>query len=338
MPPTALAINGFGRIGRLVLRALVESERTDLQVVAINATRDPETLAHLLRYDSVHGRFAAEVVAQKNALVVNGTEIALSSLRTPEDLNWQATGTEIVLECSGAFRTRKALSVHLQRGAKRVLLSAPAKTPEQVDRTIVWGVNHDTLTAQDQLVSAASCTTNCLAPMAAVLDDTFGLRRGFMTTVHAYTADQRLVDGSHDDLARGRAAATAMIPTTSGAASSIGAILPNLAGKLDGVALRVPVACVSLTDLVAELNRTATVEEVNQAFHQAAAGRLKGILALAPAPLVSVDFIHDPHSAILDPQATRVVEGSLVRLAAWYDNEWGFACRMLDLAAGLGRL
>ena len=338
MSSACLAINGFGRIGRLTLRALVESGRTDLRVVAINGTKDPETLAHLLRYDSVHGRFAAEVAVKKNALVINGAEIALTAEREVKNLNWHAAGAELVLECSGAFRTRETLTPHLTQGAKRVVLSAPAKSADEVDRTVVWGINDQTLTAEDRLISAASCTTNCLAPLAAVLDETFGLRRGFMTTVHAYTADQRLVDGSHNDLARGRAAATSMIPTSSGAALSIGAILPNLAGKLDGVAVRVPVACVSLTELVAELEKSATVEEVNHAFQQAAEGKHKAILAVAPASLVSADFIGDPHSAVLDPQATRIVEDTLVRVAAWYDNEWGFACRMLDLAAAVANL
>ena len=344
MTATPIAINGFGRIGRLVLRALVESGRADLRVVAINGTADPETLAHLLTYDSVHGRFSAEVVAEKNGLVVAGEKIQLYAERDPQKLNWKDTGAQIVLECSGAFRTRDALSIHLKQGAERVILSAPASDPARdVDKTIVWGVNHQDLQSQDKLISAASCTTNCLAPLAMVLDEAFGITRGFMTTVHAYTADQRLVDGTHKDLARGRGAATSMIPTSSGAAQSIGVILPNLAGKLDGVAVRVPVACVSLTDLVAELNdefasADAGIEQVNQAFHEASAGRLKGILRIAPAPLVSADFIHDPHSAIFDPYATRLVGNKMVRVAGWYDNEWGFACRMLDLAAGVARL
>ncbi len=331
--PATLAINGFGRIGRLVLRALTESGRDDLVVVAINDLGPVETNAHLLRFDSVHGRFPFEVTAGPDWIDAGRGPIRVSAQRDPVALDWR--DVDIVLECTGIFTDADKARVHLDRGAGRVLVSAPSKG---ADRTVAFGVNHDSLTADDRIVSNASCTTNCLAPVAKVLHDTVGITRGFMTTIHAYTGDQPTLDTLHSDLYRARAAALSMIPTTTGAARAVGLVLPDLAGKLDGMAIRVPVPNVSAVDLIANMARDTSVEEINAALNAAAEGPLKGILGVTRHPNVSADFNHDTHSSVVALDQTRVMEGRMARVLAWYDNEWGFACRMLDTAAIMARL
>lgn len=330
-----VAINGFGRIGRLVLRALVESGRSDIEVVAINDLGSAEANAHLLKYDSVHGILPAEVSVEGDSMVVGDKRIKVIAERDPTKLPWADMKVDIVAECTGIFTDKDKAKVHLDAGAKRVLVSAPSKG---ADLTVVYGVNHDKLTADHTVVSNASCTTNCLAPVAWVLNETFGLHHGFMTTIHAYTGDQRTVDTLHKDLYRARAAAMSMIPTSTGAAKAVGLVLPELQGKLDGVAVRVPTANVSLVDLKVVLGKTVTVDDVNAAIKEAANGRLKGILGYNELPLVSIDYNHNANSSTFDAPGTKVLEGNFVRVMSWYDNEWGFSNRMLDTAVAMGKL
>ncbi|SNS89326.1 glyceraldehyde-3-phosphate dehydrogenase (NAD+) [[Luteovulum] sphaeroides subsp. megalophilum] len=328
-----VAINGFGRIGRNVLRAIVESGRTDIEVVAINDLGPVETNAHLLRYDSVHGRFPAKVTSGDDWIDVGRGPIKVTAIRNPAELPW--AGVDVAMECTGIFTTKEKAAAHLQNGAKRVLVSAPC---DGADRTIVYGVNHETLTADDMVVSNASCTTNCLSPVAKVLHDAIGIAKGFMTTIHSYTGDQPTLDTMHKDLYRARAAALSMIPTSTGAAKAVGLVLPELKGRLDGVSIRVPTPNVSVVDLVFEAARDTTVEEVNAAIEAAARGPLKGVLGYTTEPNVSSDFNHDPHSSVFHMDQTKVMEGRMVRILSWYDNEWGFSNRMADTAVAMGRL
>ena len=328
-----VAINGFGRIGRNILRAVLESGRTDIEVVAVNDLGPVETNAHLLRFDSVHGRFPFEVTTGEDWIDVGRGKIRVTALRNPADLPW--SDVDIVLECTGIFNSKEKCLPHLENGSKRVLISAPG---EGADRTIVYGVNHATLTAADIVVSNASCTTNCLAPVAQVLNDAIGIKRGFMTTIHSYTGDQPTLDTMHRDLYRARAAALSMIPTSTGAAKAVGLVLPELKGKLDGVAIRVPTPNVSAVDLVFEASRETTVAEINDAIRSAANGRLKGVLGLTDRPNVSSDFNHDPHSSVFHMDQTKVMDGTMCRILSWYDNEWGFSNRMADTAVAMGKL
>lgn len=328
-----LAINGFGRIGRNVLRALYESDMHKyIQLVAINDLCDLDSNAYLLRHDSVHGRFHGAVSTENNHLVVNGDRIRVCAERNPADLPWKELGVDIALECTGFFATREKASAHLAAGAKKVLISAPAG--KEVDATIVYGVNHNILKASDTVVSNASCTTNCLAPLVKPLHQAIGIKRGLMVTIHAYTSDQRLTDSFHPDLHRSRAAAQSMIPTKTGAAAAVGLVIPELAGKLDGYAIRVPVINVSVIDLTFESARTTSVEEINQIMKTAAHGELKGILDYNEEPLVSVDFNHCPASSTFDATQTRLIDG-LIKVVSWYDNEWGFSNRMLDVVKAM---
>ena len=333
--PTRVAINGFGRIGRLVLRAIHERSRRDIEVVAINDLGSIETNAHLLRYDSVHGPFPGRVRATRTGLNFGRGTVPVLAVRDPANLPWGKLKVDVALECTGLFTKREAAGKHLEAGAKRVLISAPA-TGEDI--TVVMGVNHKRLRKSHRIISNASCTTNCLAPVAYVAHRAFGIQRGFMTTIHSYTGDQRIHDTLHDDLRRARAAAHNMIPTSTGAAKAVGLVLPDLAGKLDGTAVRVPTINVSLVDLTFVPNKRATVEGINKAMIKAAEGPLKGILATTDAPLVSSDFNHNPASSIFDLAETQVIEGRFVRVLSWYDNEWGFANRMADVASILGKL
>jgi glyceraldehyde 3-phosphate dehydrogenase len=328
-----IGINGFGRIGRCTLAHIAESARNDVEVVRINATGPIETNAHLLKYDSVHGRFAGSVRVKGDTLDLGRGPIKVMSTYDPEALDWD--GVDVVLECTGKFNARDKAAVHLARGARRVLVSAPAKN---ADATIVYGVNHRSLTDAHKVVSNGSCTTNCLAPLAKVLNDTVGIERGIMTTIHSYTGDQPTLDRRHDDLYRARSAAMAMIPTSTGAAKAIGEVLPELAGRLDGTAMRVPTPNVSAVDLTFEAGRATSVEEINAIVADAAAGHMGAVLAYDPEPKVSIDFNHTPYSSIFAPDQTKVVGGRTVRVLAWYDNEWGFSCRMADVAAAMGRL
>ncbi len=331
-----VAINGFGRIGRLTLRAALESGRDDIEFVAINDLGSVEMNAHLLQYDSAHGRFPNKVKAAKTGIDAGNGVIKVLAERNPEDLPWGRLGVDVVLECTGLFTKREQAEKHLAAGAARVLISAPASGE---DLTVVYGVNHDKLRKRHTVVSNASCTTNCLAPVAAVMHKAFGIAQGYMTTVHAYTGDQRILDTLHGDPRRARAAAQSMIPTSTGAAKAVGLALPELAGKLDGTAVRVPTANVSMIDFKFAPKRKTTVEEVNAAAAKAASTRrLKGILDVNDLPLVSIDFNHNPASSIFDATQTQVIEGKLVRVLSWYDNEWGFSNRMLDTAAAMGRL
>lgn len=322
-----VGINGFGRIGRLVLRAM--AERKQFEVVQINDITTAEVLAHLLKFDSVHGKFKGEVSFTNDSIVVNGKSIKVSAEKDPANLPWKSTGVEAVVESTGVFRKRAEVAKHIAAGAKKVVLTVPAK--DEIDATIVLGVNDDMLKADHQIVSNASCTTNCLAPVAKVLHDEFGIVRGFMTTVHAYTNDQKILDLPHKDLRRARAAGISIIPTTTGAAKAVGKVIPELKGKLDGFALRVPVSDGSVVDLVAELKKTVTVEAVNLAMKQAAEGNLKGILEYTEDPIVSCDIVGNPHSSIFDALSTMVMEGNFVKVVSWYDNEWGYSCRVVDL-------
>ncbi|MDW4498122.1 type I glyceraldehyde-3-phosphate dehydrogenase [Sulfitobacter sp. D35] len=328
-----IAINGFGRIGRCVLRALLERDTGDINVVAINDLTTPETLMHLLKYDSVHGRLGTDVALDGDTMKVGGHEIRMTALRNPQELPW--SDVDIVFECTGIFTARDKAALHLENGSKRVLVSAPATG---ADRTIVYGVNHDELTADDVIVSNASCTTNCLAPVAQVLDQAVGIETGYMTTIHAYTGDQPTHDAPHKDLYRARAAALSMIPTSTGAARAISLVLPHLEGRLEGSAVRVPTANVSLVDLCFMPRKPTDAKAINAAMREAAEGRLKGILAYEEAPLVSMDFNHDPHSSSFAPAQTRVTDGGMVRVVSWYDNEWGFSNRMSDTALAMGKL
>ncbi|MBO6603283.1 MULTISPECIES: type I glyceraldehyde-3-phosphate dehydrogenase [Paracoccaceae] len=328
-----VAINGFGRIGRNVLRAIIEQGRTDIEVIAINDLGPVETNAHLLRFDSVHGRFPATVTTTDDSIDVGRGPIAVTAIRNPADLPW--SDVDIVLECTGIFNSKEACQAHLENGASRVLISAPGKN---ADATIVYGVNHELLDGDKIVVSNASCTTNCLAPVAKVLNDTIGIKRGFMTTIHSYTGDQPTLDTMHKDLYRARAAAMSMIPTSTGAAKAVGLVLPELSGKLDGVAIRVPTPNVSVVDLTFEAGRDTSPDEINAAIHAAAAdGPLKGILGVTDDKLVSMDFNHDPHSSIFATDQTKVMDGNMCRVLSWYDNEWGFSCRMADTAVEMGR-
>jgi glyceraldehyde 3-phosphate dehydrogenase (phosphorylating) len=334
-----VAINGFGRIGRNILRAIAEAGRKDIEVVGINDLGPVETNAHLLRYDSVHGRFPGTVTVEGDSISLsNGAthsgKIKVSAERDPSKLPWKQLGVDIALECTGIFTAKEKASAHLAAGARRVLISAPA---ENADATIVYGVNHDRLTKDHLVVSNGSCTTNCLAPVAKVLHDTVGIETGFMTTIHAYTGDQPTLDTLHKDLYRGRAAAMSMIPTSTGAAKAIGLVLPELNGKLDGVAIRVPVPNVSVVDLKIVALRKTNKEEINEAMKRASEQQLRGILGYTTAPNVSIDFNHDPHSSTFHMDQTKVQNGTLVRVMSWYDNEWGFSNRMADTAVAMGK-
>ncbi|MHB2148963.1 type I glyceraldehyde-3-phosphate dehydrogenase [Calditrichota bacterium LG25] len=322
-----VAINGFGRIGRLVFKAAFKDK--DVEFVAINDLTDAKTLAHLLKYDSVHGKFPAEVKADGDYIIAGDQKIKVLAVKDPAELPWKELGVEYVIESTGVFRTREKVAKHLQAGAKKVLLTVPAK--DEIDNTIVMGVNDDQLRPEDAIVSNASCTTNCLAPVAKVLQETFGIKRGLMTTIHAYTNDQRILDLPHKDLRRARAAAVSMIPTTTGAARAVGKVIPELNGKLDGMAVRVPTPDGSLVDLVAELEKEVTVEEVNAAMKKAAEGSMKGILEYCEDPIVSVDIVGNPHSSIFDALSTTVMDGNMVKVLSWYDNEWGYSVRCVDL-------
>jgi glyceraldehyde 3-phosphate dehydrogenase (phosphorylating) len=330
-----VAINGFGRIGRLILRAIVESGRKDIQVVAVNDLGPIETNAHLLRYDSVHGRFPMPVKVSGDQMIINDQAIKVTAIKNPAELPHKDLGVDIALECTGIFTSKEKAAAHLTAGAKRVLISAPA---DNVDLTVVYGVNHQKLTKDDIIVSNASCTTNCLAPVVKVLHDTVGIEHGFMTTIHSYTNDQPSLDQMHKDLYRARAAALNMIPTSTGAAKAVGLVLPELKGKLDGVSIRVPTPDVSVVDLKAVTKRATSVQEINDAMKRAASQEMKGILDIVDAPLVSGDFIHNPASASFALDQTKVIDGKFVRLMAWYDNEWGFSSRMADTTIAMAKL
>ena len=330
-----VAINGFGRIGRLILRAAYEAGRKDVQFVAINDLGSVDANAHLLTYDSVHGKFPGTVKTGEGWIDLGGGEIRICTERNPADLPWRELDVDVVMECTGLFTKREAAQKHLDAGGKRVLISAPATG---ADATIVYGVNDDTLTADHLVVSNASCTTNCLAPVAAVLQRTVGIKHGYMTTIHSYTGDQRILDTLHSDLRRARAAAISLIPATTGAARAVGLVLPEMAGRLDGTAIRVPTPNVSLIDLVIEAENATDTQAVNDAMVKAAATeRLKGILVTNDLPLVSTDFNHNPASSIFDLTETQVIDGTMVRVLSWYDNEWGFASRMCDTALAINR-
>ncbi len=331
-----VAINGYGRIGRNVLRALYESGRTgEIQVVAVNDLGDARILAHLTRYDTAHGKFPGTVEVTEGAMIVNGDRIRVTAERDPAKLPWAELGVDVVLECTGFFASKEKASAHLTAGARKVLISAPAAG---VDATVVYGVNHGVLKAGDTVVSNASCTTNCLAPLAKVLHDKIGILQGLMTTVHAYTNDQVLTDVYHEDVRRARSATQSMIPTKTGAAAAVGLVLPQLKGKLDGFAIRVPTINVSIVDLTFTAGRATSVDEINAAVREAASGPLKGILAYTDEPLVSVDFNHNPASSTYDATLTKVIDGTLVKVCSWYDNEWGFSNRMLDTALALAKV
>jgi glyceraldehyde 3-phosphate dehydrogenase len=330
-----VAINGFGRIGRNVLRAIIESGRTDIEVVAINDLGPVETNAHLMRYDSVHGKFPGTVTVEGDTINVGRGPIKVTAVRDPAQLPHKDLGVDIALECTGIFTSKDKASAHLTAGAKRVLVSAPA---DGADLTVVYGVNHQKLTKDHLVVSNASCTTNCLSPVAKVLNDVIGIEKGMMTTIHSYTGDQPTLDTMHKDLYRGRAAALSMIPTSTGAAKAVGLVLPELNGKLDGFAMRVPTPNVSVVDLKFVAKRATTKDEINAAIKAAAEGPLKGILGYTTAPNVSIDFNHDPHSSIFHMDQTKVMDGTLCSILTWYDNEWGFSNRMGDTAVAMGKL
>jgi glyceraldehyde 3-phosphate dehydrogenase len=328
-----VAINGYGRIGRNIMRSIYEYGRRDeIRIVAINDLGDANTNAHLTQYDTAHGRFNGEVAVEGGDLVINGDRIKVFAERDPSKLPWSDLGVDVVYECTGLFRSRETAGAHLTAGASKVIISAPG---QDVDNTIVYGVNHDTLKSTDQVISNASCTTNCLAPLAKVLHEAIGIESGLMTTIHAYTNDQVLTDVFHKDLRRSRSATMSQIPTKTGAAAAVGLVLPELNGKLDGFSMRVPTINVSVVDLVFEASRATTVEEVNAAVKAASQGAMAGVLAYNDLPLVSVDFNHNPHSSIFDAGLTRVMEGNLVKVLSWYDNEWGFSNRMLDTTLAL---
>ena len=328
------AINGFGRIGRNVLRRAKQSGQTDIDFVAVNDLTDAATLAHLLRYDSVHGRYGGSVEVTDDGLMVDGDEIRVLSERDPATLPWSDLEIDIVIESTGIFRDHASASKHVEAGARKVIISAPAKNE---DITIVLGVNQDSYEPENHhIISNASCTTNCLAPVVKVLSDEYGFRHGLMTTIHAYTNDQRILDLPHSDLRRARAAAVSMIPTTTGAAKATGLVLPEVAGRIDGMAIRVPTADVSIVDIVSELEQDVTADDVNAAFKAAAAGPMKGILGVSDEPLVSVDYTGDPHSSVVDALSTSVMDGRMVKVLSWYDNEWGYSSRVVDLVRFVG--
>ena len=328
-----VGINGFGRIGRCTLAHIAESGRNDIEVLKVNATGPVETNAHLLRYDSIHGRFPGQVAVNGNSIDLGRGPIHVMSTYDPKKLDW--SGCDVILECTGKFNDGKVSTVHIQQGAKAVLISAPAKN---VDRTIVYGVNHRDLIPGDTMISNGSCTTNCLAPLAKVLNDAIGIERGIMTTIHSYTGDQPTLDRRHEDLYRGRAAAMAIIPTSTGAAKALGEVLPELRGRLEGTAMRVPTPNVSAIDLTFEAKKDVTIDDVNETVRGASEGYLGQVLAYDPEPKVSIDFNHTTHSSIFAPEQTKVVGKRMVRVLAWYDNEWGFSCRMADVATSIGRL
>ena len=330
-----VAINGFGRIGRLVLRSIIENDRKDIEVAAINDLGPVATNAHLLRFDSVHGRFPADVQVDGDKIVINGKPILCTAIRDPKDLPHRELDIDIAMECTGIFADKEKASAHLAAGAKRVLVSAPATN---ADKTIVFGVNHDTLTKDDLVVSNASCTTNCLSPVAKVLHDLVGIEKGMMTTIHSYTNDQPSLDQMHKDLYRARAAAVSMIPTSTGAAKAVGLVLPELNGKLDGISVRVPTPNVSVVDLKFVSKKKTTPEEINAAIRAAADGPMKGVLGYTDAPNVSIDFVHDPHSSIFHMDQTKVMDGNFCSIMTWYDNEWGFSTRMADTALAMAKL
>ncbi len=325
-----IGINGLGRIGRCVIRALYEHPRSDIELVAVNGPAAIDQHLHLLKYDSVHGPFRGELGVEGNSLVINGRKIPLQQQLEPEAIDWSAQSVDVVLECTGKFNKKSEAGRHLKGSVKKVLVSAPA---DEADATIVYGVNNAALKKTDTVISVGSCTTNCLAPVAKVLDESFGIETGFMTTIHAYTGDQNLVDGSHKDLRRARAAALSMIPSSTGAAKALGLVLPQLAGKLDGTSIRVPVPNVSMVDLCFTAKKPMTKEAIHAAVQAAANGAMKGVLAYEEAPLVSIDFTHHPASSIFDATGTKVLGERFARVAAWYDNEWGFSLRMLDVAS-----
>ena len=330
-----VAINGFGRIGRNVLRAIAEAKREDITVVGINDLAPVETNAHLLRFDSVHGRFPGEVTVKADSISIGDGKIKVTAIKDPATLPWKELGVDITLECTGIFTSKDKARAHLSAGAKRVIISAPA---DGADLTVVYGVNHERLNREHVVISCASCTTNCLAPVAKVLNDAVGIDKGFMTTVHSYTNDQPSLDQVHKDLYRARAAAINMIPTSTGAAKAVGSVLPELAGKLDGVAIRVPTPNVSVIDFKFVAKRATTKEEINSAVKRAADQQLKGILGYTEAPNVSSDFNHDAHSSVFAMDQTKVMDGTLVSVMSWYDNEWGFSSRMADTAVAMGKL
>ena len=330
-----LGINGFGRIGRLAFRAILENKNSEIDIVGVNDLTDAETLANLLKYDTAQGVYPGDVSIEGDELVVDGERFRVFSEKDPSNLPWGDLDTDVVIESTGIFRTREKAAQHLDAGAGKVIISAPAKS--EVDATVVLGVNGDELTGDEQIISNASCTTNCLAPMVKVLDEAFGLKKGLMTTVHAYTSSQNIVDGPHSDLRRARAAAESIIPTTTGAAKAVGLVLPHLDGKLDGMALRVPIPVGSITDLTVHLEEDVTAEAVNEAFQEAATGSLQGILEYSEAPLVSSDIVHNAHSCIFDAPST-MADGNLVKTVGWYDNEWGYANRTVDLAEKVSQL
>jgi len=331
-----MGVNGFGRIGRLVFRAAVQ--RKDIEIVQVNDITDAPTLAHLLKYDSVHGVLKNDIRAEGDYIVFDGKKVKVSAEKDPGNLPWGKENIDIVVESTGVFRKRTEVAKHLDGGAKKVILTVPAK--DEIDATIVIGVNDEALKPEHKIVSNASCTTNCLAPVAKVLHDAFGIKRGFMTTVHAYTNDQRILDLPHKDLRRARAAAESIIPTTTGAAKAVGKVIPELKGKLDGFSLRVPVSDGSVVDLVAELNKDVTIEQVNAAIKAAANGKLKGILEYTEDPIVSIDIVGNPASSIFDALSTMVLEGTsnFVKVVSWYDNEWGYSCRVVDLVEKMGKM
>ena len=328
-----VAINGYGRIGRNIMRALYELDRTDeITIVAINDLGDANSNAHLTQYDTAHGRFPGTVSVDDGDLIINGDRIKVFAERDPSKLPWAELGIDLVMECTGFFSSREKAGAHITAGAKKVIISAPG---QNVDNTVVYGVNHDTLKSSDLVISNASCTTNCLAPLAKVLNDSIGIKHGLMTTIHAYTNDQVLTDVLHSDLRRARSATMSQIPTKTGAAAAVGMVLPELNGKLDGFSMRVPTINVSVVDLTFTAGRATSVEEVNSIVKSASEGSMKGVLAYNDAPLVSVDFNHNPHSSIFDAGLTKVMEGTMVKVLSWYDNEWGFSCRMLDTTLAL---
>ena len=332
---TKVAINGFGRIGRLALRAIVESKRKDIQVVAINDLGTPDFNAHLLQYDSIHGQFPYKVKSSKTSINAGLGPIKIFSERNPEDLPWEKLDVDVVMECTGIFTDKAKASLHINAGAKRVLISAPSK---DADITVVYGVNHKKIRKNHKVISNASCTTNCLAPVAMVLDKLCGINQGYMTTVHAFTGDQAILDTLHSDKRRARSASQSIIPTSTGAAKAVGLVLPQLLGKLDGTAVRVPTPNVSMIDLVFNAKKKVTVEEINQAMVKISSGPLKGVLNVSDEPLVSIDYNHNPASSTFDLTQTEVIGGKLGRVLSWYDNEWGFANRMSDTAAVIGKL
>lgn len=334
MTKIKVAINGFGRIGRLTLRALLAYD--NVEIVALNDLSDAKTLAHLLKYDSVHGRFPGTVSAEEDSIIVNGKKLKVYAEKDPAMLPWKDLGVDVVVEATGVFRKREKLQKHLDAGAKKIVLTVPADSKEDVDRTIVLGVNNNDLKPEDRILSNASCTTNCLAPVAKVLNDNFGIKRGLMNTIHSYTNDQIILDAPHKDLRRARAAAVSIIPTSTGAAKAIGLVIPELAGKLDGLAMRVPTPDGSVVDLTCELEKQVTKEEINEAMKKAAEGPMKGILEYCIDPIVSVDIIGNPHSSIFDSKLTQVMNGNLVKVISWYDNEYGYSQRVAQLVTMLG--